>query len=246
MSLHYDESRPSLLQRQTALAHYERRTRLHSHAAKISLIPPPIKPAPHIDIYSTPRGFWNIAPIEFEIPRLLFVEELTCEEGETIYTIREIQKAVCIAAKISRAEIISIRRTEILVIPRQTAMALCNLLTTQSMVTIAKSFGGRDHTTGMWAVEKMTAMIASIRWMIDKKNIQEIAEEALKEAWKLYPLHRPMKDRHCSLKKNLTSDSVREIRAAAKAEWPLMMARHDIGIDAVRRISLRLTYKKVI
>jgi chromosomal replication initiator protein len=54
-------------------------------------------------------------------------------------------------------------RSRVLVTARQIAMYLCRELTDLSLPQIGKTFGGKDHTTVMHAVRKVTAQMAERR-----------------------------------------------------------------------------------
>jgi chromosomal replication initiator protein len=56
---------------------------------------------------------------------------------------------------ITRADVLSSRRTAIVVRPRHVAMYLAKSLTSNSLPEIGRRFGGRDHTTVMHAVRKI-------------------------------------------------------------------------------------------
>ncbi|PZQ79304.1 MAG: chromosomal replication initiator protein DnaA [Ancylobacter novellus] len=62
---------------------------------------------------------------------------------------------------ISRADLLSQRRTANLVRPRQIAMYLAKTLTLRSLPEIGRRFGGRDHTTVLHAVRKLTGLVES-------------------------------------------------------------------------------------
>ena len=50
-------------------------------------------------------------------------------------------------------------RTKAVAFPRQVAMYLARQLTSDSFAEIGKSFGGRDHTTVLHAVNKIEALL---------------------------------------------------------------------------------------
>ncbi len=58
-------------------------------------------------------------------------------------------------------DILSERRTENLVHPRQAAAWLCKRFTASSYPAIGKALGGRDHTTALHAVSKVERVIAA-------------------------------------------------------------------------------------
>jgi chromosomal replication initiator protein len=69
--------------------------------------------------------------------------------------IEEIQKLVASRYNVSRSDILSERRTAVVVRPRQIAMYLSKVLTPRSLPEIGRRFGGRDHTTVLHAVRKI-------------------------------------------------------------------------------------------
>lgn len=70
-------------------------------------------------------------------------------------SIREIQQAVCKHYGVSLIDMLSTRRIAKIVKPRQVAMYLCRELTPHSLPQIGRRFGGRDHTTVLYAVRKI-------------------------------------------------------------------------------------------
>lgn len=58
-------------------------------------------------------------------------------------------------------DLICERRTDNIVLPRQIAMYLAKELRPDSLPTIGRHFGGRDHTTVLHAVRKITARVAA-------------------------------------------------------------------------------------
>ena len=73
--------------------------------------------------------------------------------------IEDIQKLVASHYSVSRADILSSRRTAAVVKPRQVAMFLAKMLTLRSLPEIGRRFGGRDHTTVLHAVRKIEALL---------------------------------------------------------------------------------------
>jgi chromosomal replication initiator protein len=60
---------------------------------------------------------------------------------------------------VSRADLLSSRRTANVVRPRQIAMYLAKTLTLRSLPEIGRRFGGRDHTTVLHAVRKIEGLV---------------------------------------------------------------------------------------
>lgn len=75
--------------------------------------------------------------------------------------IEDIQRVVAKHYNVSRQELVSSRRTRVVVMPRQIAMYLSKTLTPRSFPEIGRRFGGRDHTTVLHAVRKIEDLIAS-------------------------------------------------------------------------------------
>jgi len=84
--------------------------------------------------------------------------------------IDDIQKLVASHFNVSRAEILSARRTANVVRPRQIAMYLAKTLTLRSLPEIGRRFGGRDHTTVLHAVRKIEELVSK------DHNLAEVIE----------------------------------------------------------------------
>ncbi|MCX7899386.1 MAG: chromosomal replication initiator protein DnaA, partial [Methylocystis sp.] len=84
--------------------------------------------------------------------------------------IDDIQKLVASHYNISRADILSSRRTANVVRPRQIAMYLSKVLTLRSLPEIGRRFGGRDHTTVLHAVRKIEELASK------DKGLSEVIE----------------------------------------------------------------------
>lgn len=74
--------------------------------------------------------------------------------------IEDIQRAVAKHYNVTKADLLSGRRTRSVVRPRQIAMYLAKMLTPRSLPEIGRHFGGRDHTTVLHAVRKIEELIA--------------------------------------------------------------------------------------
>ena len=75
--------------------------------------------------------------------------------------IEDIQRVVARQYNVSRADLLSSRRTANVVRPRQVAMYLAKTLTLRSLPEIGRRFGGRDHTTVLHAVRKIEGLVGS-------------------------------------------------------------------------------------
>jgi chromosomal replication initiator protein len=74
-------------------------------------------------------------------------------------SIAEIQAAACEYFGLSCEELLSSARTPRIAWPRQVAMYLARQLTTESLPAIGRHFGGRDHTTVLYACRRTSARI---------------------------------------------------------------------------------------
>ncbi len=76
-------------------------------------------------------------------------------------TLAEIQAVACRHFNISPEELLSSSRTARVAWPRQVAMYLARELTEESLPTIGRHFGGRDHTTVIHAVRRAEQKIVN-------------------------------------------------------------------------------------
>jgi chromosomal replication initiator protein len=70
------------------------------------------------------------------------------------------------------------RRTNAVVVPRQVSMYLCRTLTNMPLTDIGKAFGGRDHTTVLYACDKVKDMMETEPEIL--RAVQELDEELRK------------------------------------------------------------------
>ena len=82
--------------------------------------------------------------------------------------IEDIQRIVARQFNVSKNDLLSNRRTRVIVRPRQIAMYLAKVMTPRSLPEIGRRFGGRDHTTVLHAVRKIEEL---------SSNDQKIAHE---------------------------------------------------------------------
>jgi len=73
--------------------------------------------------------------------------------------IEDIQRVTSQHFGVSKQDLVSARRTRVIVRPRQIAMYLSKTLTPRSLPEIGRRFGNRDHTTVLHAVRKVEEMI---------------------------------------------------------------------------------------
>ena len=92
--------------------------------------------------------------------------------------IEDIQRIVARQYNVSRADLLSSRRTANVVRPRQVAMYLAKTLTLRSLPEIGRRFGGRDHTTVLHAVRKIEGLVGNDAMLAEeievlKRQLQE-------------------------------------------------------------------------
>jgi chromosomal replication initiator protein len=80
--------------------------------------------------------------------------------GEGVLSVELIQSEVCRFYGVTLDELTGDKRTRRIVLPRQVAMYLSRELTDASLPAIGRAFGGRDHTTVMYAVQKVRDQMA--------------------------------------------------------------------------------------
>ncbi|KHF26478.1 ATPase [Solemya velum gill symbiont] len=73
-------------------------------------------------------------------------------------SIENIQKTVAEYFKTRASDMLSSKRTRTVTRPRQIAMALAKELTNHSLPEIGERFGGRDHTTVLYATRKVAEL----------------------------------------------------------------------------------------
>ena len=99
-------------------------------------------------------GFYGNKELTVEICRGALKDLLSASIGQI--TIENIQKTVAEYYKIKVSDMQSKRRHRTVVVPRHVAMYFAKELTQKSLNEIADSFGGRDHSTVLSAVKKIT------------------------------------------------------------------------------------------
>ena len=89
------------------------------------------------------------------------VRDLVRPQDAKRVKIEDIQRVVARQYNVSRADLLSSRRTANVVRPRQIAMYLAKALTLRSLPEIGRRFGGRDHTTVLHAVRKIETLASN-------------------------------------------------------------------------------------
>jgi chromosomal replication initiator protein len=82
---------------------------------------------------------------------------------DTRITMDMIQNEICRYFTVSMSDLKGSKRSQSIVFPRQIAMYLCRELTDASQPRIGDKFGGRDHTTVIHAINKISRLIKEER-----------------------------------------------------------------------------------
>jgi len=97
---------------------------------------------------------FHARPVTVEVAREALKDLLSATVGQV--TVELIQKTVAEVYKIKVADMYSKRRPNSIAMPRQVAMYLAKEMTQKSLPEIGELFGGRDHTTVLHAVRKIS------------------------------------------------------------------------------------------
>jgi chromosomal replication initiator protein len=97
-------------------------------------------------------GFRN-QPIELDLVKEALKDILSFNRGQI--SIDLIQRTVADYYKLKLADMYSKRKPAKIALPRQVAMYLAKELTQKSLPEIGEAFGGKDHTTVLYAVRKI-------------------------------------------------------------------------------------------
>jgi chromosomal replication initiator protein len=112
--------------------------------------------------------------ITVEFARETLKDQIT--SAERTITVDEVKREVAAFFGIKVSELISKRRTQDLVYPRQLAMHLSRELTGSSLPVIGKMFGGRDHSTVIHALNLVKQKMEN---NVEMKNTLEIIAKRL-------------------------------------------------------------------
>ncbi len=108
-------------------------------------------------------------PINLQLAHMVLKNML--QETTKIISIEMVQQIVCEHFKINLNDIKNSKRTKNFVFPRQIAMYLTRTLTRHSLPEIGKGFGGKDHTTVLYACKKIEENFdhnSEIKYIIEK------------------------------------------------------------------------------
>lgn len=98
------------------------------------------------------------SPLTLELVKEALKDLISFNRGQI--SIDFIQKTVAEYYKIKQADMYSKRKPAKIALPRQIAMYLAKELTQKSLPEIGDAFGGKDHTTVLYAVRKITELRA--------------------------------------------------------------------------------------
>lgn len=104
----------------------------------------------------------NKAPIDVALAEEVLKDIFPNRVSRPI-SVATIQSEVCKYFNITKAQLVGNKRSQSVVYPRQIAMYLARELTDLSLPKIGEEFGGRDHTTVMYANTKVANMISKQR-----------------------------------------------------------------------------------
>ncbi|HEY0441058.1 MAG TPA: chromosomal replication initiator protein DnaA [Xanthobacteraceae bacterium] len=109
-------------------------------------------------------------PVTMDMAELAVRDLIRPQEPKRV-KIEDIQRMVARHFNVSRADMLSSRRTANVVRPRQIAMYLAKMLTLRSLPEIGRRFGGRDHTTVLHAVRKIESLADKDQALADEIDV---------------------------------------------------------------------------
>ncbi|PRZ42687.1 chromosomal replication initiator protein DnaA [Antricoccus suffuscus] len=99
------------------------------------------------------------------------IKDLVPNDESSLISAQTIMHVVSTYFDVTIDDLCGRNRSKILVMPRQIAMYLCRELTDLSLPRIGQEFGGKDHTTVMHAVKKVT------KELVEKRHIYNQVSE---------------------------------------------------------------------
>ena len=100
----------------------------------------------------------NNREINIDLARAALADYITPNKPKKI-TVDLIIDVVCEQFNVSREDILGTKRNREIVYPRQIVMYLCRNLTDIPLQSIGKEIGGKDHSTVIHGIEKITKEI---------------------------------------------------------------------------------------
>lgn len=111
--------------------------------------------------------------------------QVTESMGSRTPSIELIQEMTCNFFHISRSGLVSKNRSRDLVHGRQVAMYLCRELTSETLITIGREFGGRDHSTVVHSCRKIENLIKEDRGLLeDVRSLTDMINKTLQGVFK--------------------------------------------------------------
>ncbi len=104
-------------------------------------------------------AFASLTGMEITVDLAKEILKNIIKDKERNVGVEDIQKAVCSFYDIKMIDIKSKKKNKLLSMPRQIAMYLCRKHTEKSFPEIGKMFGGKDHSTVIHAVTKITGEV---------------------------------------------------------------------------------------
>jgi chromosomal replication initiator protein len=98
-------------------------------------------------------------PITYTTPRVIYFPQSELRRAESATRIRHIVQLVASFYRVSVHDIRSDRRTSELIRARHAAFYLAKVITQRSYPEIGRRMGGRDHTTVLHGVRRVTRLI---------------------------------------------------------------------------------------
>ena len=103
--------------------------------------------------------YWELIRTDIRVEQIGDVLSDLLRASERKLTIDEIMRRTCEHYNLRMSDMISARRTRSVARPRQMAMYLAKRLTPRSYPEIGRKFGGKDHTTVLYAVRKIEELM---------------------------------------------------------------------------------------
>jgi chromosomal replication initiator protein len=118
-------------------------------------------------------GFAHVSgsPLTCDFARDVLRDVFTTRRTQT--TMADILTLVTAHYDVKLSELQSKRRTAAIVLPRQVGMFLARRVTRHSLEEIGSYFGGRDHSTVLYGIEKVEILMAS------DSGVRELVEDFL-------------------------------------------------------------------